>query len=173
MFWKQILWNAKGISLDLLAVKNLKTRLRVLNWKLTVGYTFRSFSVRDPLLSITCGGGEIFVDQMDYRGNDGRSSGRQQTKKSGVWKNFLPMRGVGWGAWGYWDQINFMINHPKFPLFPPPKVMNNDQFLKYIYIREDNRFCSNSYVKLDITKILQRKCWVKWTYNVFDPCQVF
>lgn len=41
---------------------------------------------------------------------------------------------------------------------PPPKVMNNDQFLKYIYIREDNRSCSNSYVKLDITKILQRKC---------------
>lgn len=38
------------------------------------------------------------------------------------------------------------------------KVMNNDQFLKYICIREDNRSCSNSYVKLDITKILQRKC---------------
>ena len=29
-------------------------------------------------------GGGIFGDQMDYRGNDGRSSGRQQSKKRGV-----------------------------------------------------------------------------------------
>lgn len=42
---------------------------------------------------------------------------------------------------------------------PPPKVMNNNQFIKYtLKLGEDNRSCSNSYVKLDITKILQRKC---------------
>ena len=47
--------------MDSLAVKNLKTRLKVLKGKLTVGYTFRSFLLRDPLLSIACGGEGRFL----------------------------------------------------------------------------------------------------------------
>ena len=73
------------------------------------------------------------------------------------------MRRVGWeggmrilGSGKFYDESS-KISSLLAP--PPPKLMNNDQFIKYtLKLREDNRSCSNSYVKLDITKILQRKC---------------
>ena len=82
-----------------------------------------------------------------------------RVKKAG-YKNCLPTRGVGW--WGAMRRLGsgkFYDESSKISSLPPPNVMNNDQFLKYtLKLREDKRSCSNSYVKLDITKILQRKC---------------
>ena len=78
------------------------------------------------------------------------------------YKKIVYQRG-GWGGGGmrilgsgkFYDESSKISSLPP----PPPQVMNNDQFLKYtLKLREDNRSCSNSYVKLDITKILQRKC---------------
>ena len=85
-----------------------------------------------------------------------------RVKKAGH-KKIACQRG-GWGGGGmrilgsgkFYDESS-KISSLSSP--PPPKVMNNDQFIKYtLKLREDNRSCSNSYVKLDITKILQRKC---------------
>lgn len=74
-------------------------------------------------------------------------------------KKFSANEGGGVGGMRILGSDNFYDKSSKISsLPPPPKVMNNDQFLKYICIRENNRSCSNSYVKLDITKILQRKC---------------
>ena len=88
------------------------------------------------MLSIACGGGgEIFGDQMDYRGNDGRSSGRQQSKKKRGMKKFSANEGSGVGGM---------------------RMLGSDKF--YDKSSKISSPCSNSYVKLDITKILQRKC---------------
>lgn len=73
-------------------------------------------------------------------------------------KKFSANEGGGVGGMRILGSDKFYDKSSKISSLSPPKVMNNDQFLKYIYIREDNRSCSNSYVKLDITKILQRKC---------------
>ena len=88
-----------------------------------------------------------------------------RVKKAG-YKKIACQRG-GWGGGGgmrilgsgkFYDESSKISSLSLSPP-PPPKVMNNDQFIKYtLKLREDNRSCSNSYVKLDITKMLQRKC---------------